>query len=123
MTTYHVTQEDIDRMERIEKSYLAKPLRKITESQFFYALEVLPPMRWVRENGLETFCMMEYTCGFVTAQYACRASLRGHGPKEYFCKNVDIIKPETFITHEMIDAWHERNEKKKLARKAKENHA
>ena len=47
---------------------------EITEDQFDYALEVLPPEDFVVRNGASTFKMCEYTSGRITAIYA---SIRG----------------------------------------------
>ena len=76
-----------------QRTYLDQPATEITEERYWYALEVLPPMRFRhdRETGIESFCMSEFTTGTITTQYA---SANGR----YICKNVDMTRPETFIT-------------------------
>ncbi|MFV0455623.1 MAG: hypothetical protein ACK5NQ_11640 [Pseudomonas sp.] len=44
--------------------------RQIDAEDFDYALNVLPPVGWVRESGCESFKMSEHTNGNVTAIYA-----------------------------------------------------
>ncbi len=44
--------------------------KEITEEQFFYALEVLPPDNWVRGDDCESFKMCERTTGSITGIYA-----------------------------------------------------
>lgn len=44
--------------------------RQITEEDFDYALNVLPPMQWVRGDHYESFMMSERTNGTVTGIYA-----------------------------------------------------
>lgn len=43
---------------------------EITESAYIEALEVLPPMRWGRWLGVESFRLSEFYCGNVTSIYA-----------------------------------------------------
>lgn len=43
---------------------------EITEEQFNYALEVLPPMRWGSWLGVESFRMREFYSGNMTNIYA-----------------------------------------------------
>ena len=46
----------------VRESY-RRPPQRITEEEWMDALESLPPMRWVRSNGFESFCFMEaITC-------------------------------------------------------------
>lgn len=40
---------------------------EITEEQFRYFLEVLPPCKWVRNGDTESFFMSERTAGNITA--------------------------------------------------------
>jgi hypothetical protein len=45
------------------------PPQEITEEQWWDALECLPPEAWKRGDHWETFRMMEYLSGTVTAHY------------------------------------------------------
>lgn len=78
-----------------EASYLSQPLQEITGEAWFYALEVLPPMQWHHSQGVELFCMSEFTDGNVTTQYA-------KAGERYFCKPVSFNRRETYITPELI---------------------
>lgn len=53
----------------MESSYISDPVR-ITEDDFDYALNVLPPMNWVRSGSVQSFKMSEFTSGRITAIYA-----------------------------------------------------
>ena len=64
----------------------------ITEEQFYEMLEVLPPMPWVHNCGIETFMMCEYLTGDITAQY-------GRCGSQYICKNVVVGDKSTHINH------------------------
>jgi len=57
-----------------------KPWQEITEDQWMYALEVLPPEKWHHVDGVEIFRMSEYLTGNIAAHY-CRAG------KRYFTAN------------------------------------
>ncbi|MBV7542012.1 hypothetical protein [Acidovorax sp. sic0104] len=52
-----------------EESYKSEPQR-IDQSDFFNALECLPPMRWGNHLGLETFRFSEFLSGRITTIYA-----------------------------------------------------
>ena len=68
-------------------------VREITEDAWWYALEVLPPMRW-RSNGIvESFLMSEYMSGPYTEQYY-RLDDR------HYVKMVDATDSSTEITIE-----------------------
>jgi len=54
---------------QIEAQSKTEP-RQIDAEDFDYALNVLPPVGWVRESGCESFKMSEHTNGNVTAIYA-----------------------------------------------------
>jgi hypothetical protein len=53
----------------VENSCKTEP-QEITEAQFIYALEVLPPVCWKTAKGVESFKMSERFYGNVTAIYA-----------------------------------------------------
>lgn len=65
----------------------------VTEERWHDMLNVLPPMRWRTELGVETFCMCEYTWGNITDQF-------GRMGDKYIRKPVDMSDPSTFITAE-----------------------
>lgn len=52
-----------------EDSYTTQP-QQITEQEFDDALNALPPMRWVRHLGLESFRCSEFYSGNITSIYA-----------------------------------------------------
>lgn len=52
-----------------ENSCKTEP-QEITEAQYIYALEVLPPVSWKNAKGVESFKMSERFYGNVTAIYA-----------------------------------------------------
>lgn len=54
---------------KVEASYRTKPI-EITEAQFRYALEVLPPVGWRTIRGVESFKMSERYYGQITSIYA-----------------------------------------------------
>ena len=63
ITTYQ------DAAEQIEAGCKTEP-RQIDAEDFDYALNVLPPMQWVRGGDVESFLMSERTNGRVTGIYA-----------------------------------------------------
>ena len=56
-------------VEQIETGCKTEP-RQIDAEDFDYALNVLPPMQWVRGGDAESFLMSERTNGRVTGIYA-----------------------------------------------------
>jgi hypothetical protein len=50
-------------------------LKAITEDQYNYALEVLPPENWKNIDDGEYFQMMEYLTGNITHYYVCHKGL------------------------------------------------
>lgn len=54
--------------QRYEDSFKSEPV-EITEKDWTYALECLPPVGWKHGDGGESFKMMERTAGNVTAIY------------------------------------------------------
>jgi hypothetical protein len=46
------------------------PALEITEAEYWEALECLPPMQWKTAEGVERFCISEFTFGNITNQYA-----------------------------------------------------
>jgi len=63
--TYHDACTAIDAA--TAKRYKVGQAEEIDDSAFFYALGVLPPVRWYRGEGVETFEMSELESGNITA--------------------------------------------------------
>ena len=76
---------------RDKAKWITGKITKIDEEKFWYALEVLPPLKWYNNGVLETFCMSEMMTGTFTEQYACFDD-------KYYCKMVDITDKSTWIT-------------------------
>jgi hypothetical protein len=75
---------------------LADPLVEITEEQWMYALEVLPPEQWHTDpQGVNKFLMCEHYTGTFTTQYA-------RWKKRYFSRMVDAADRTTWITADSI---------------------
>jgi hypothetical protein len=53
-----------------EAKRFIKPVSEVREADFMYALEVLPPGDWKSRRGVESFKMIERTCGDLTAIFA-----------------------------------------------------
>lgn len=71
--------------------YLSDPAAVIDELAFDEALEVLPPLRYTRENGMVSFLMSEFTTGSITTMYA-----KCYGV--CLCKAVDVRRKDTWIS-------------------------
>jgi hypothetical protein len=69
---------------------LLTPIEEISEENYYYALEVLPPMNWGVHNGISSFFMSEFTDGNYTSQYAKRGG-------KYYCKTVNYYDKSTWI--------------------------
>ena len=80
-----------------EDQLLQEPLEEITAEQYFYALEVLPPMAWRMTGGIDHFLMSEFECGNITRQYA-------QYNERYYSKYVNAFNKNTWITLEQITA-------------------
>ena len=55
--------------EKLDDLFVSKVLTEITEQQFFYALEVLPPVGRTNRDGVESFKMSERLSGMITSIY------------------------------------------------------
>lgn len=87
-------------------------LQLVTRAEFWDKLEVLPPEKWVREDGFETFCMSEHLTGSFTAQYACCRMLIGADTYNvYATRTVDASDKSTWITRSEIAEAIERGER------------
>lgn len=74
------------------KKLLSLPLHEITEERFHEMLDVLPPIKWTRRDGVEMFCMSEMFTGTYSDQYA-----HDHNTGKFYCKLVDVCDPSTWI--------------------------
>ena len=73
-----------------KRARLCTGAHEITEEKWIYALEVLPPMDWVRHQGSESFKMSELTSGNLTAIY-CRIG------DKYYTLTEDVKMPHDKI--------------------------
>ncbi|MCP3673973.1 MAG: DUF1419 domain-containing protein [Gammaproteobacteria bacterium] len=72
-----------------EKSYLTE-CKEISEQEYFNKLEMLPPLKWGNNGGINSFFMSEFLTGSITDQYAeC-------GDK-YYTKTVNMKDCTTWI--------------------------
>lgn len=81
-----------------EQSYLDQPLTQIDSGTFHQALNVLPPLAWKREDGVERFNLSEFTEGYITQQYA-RLGQR------YFTKPVRHGDLATYMSRDSIERF------------------
>ena len=87
---------DFEKLQR--EFWVNSPLLEITERQWWDALEVLPPLKWHTEDGVEKFLMSEFTTGNFTAQYAALND-------RYFVKTVDAFDKASWIDRKMIEKF------------------
>ena len=66
---------DFDTVVNQQDAYWRKPPVEITRERFWEMLEVLPPEDWRSNGDHETFKLMEYTSGNITAIF-CRIGER-----------------------------------------------
>ena len=94
-TEYQIVPiEDFYAAER--KKMLSDPLKRITEKQYWDALDVLPPLHHERlVDGSERFCMREFYTNTYTIQYF-------HSREGWFCRMVDYSDRDTWITHDEV---------------------
>jgi Protein of unknown function (DUF1419) len=91
-----------------EAEYLNTPVAEITEERWYEMLEVLPPLGWTRDSqGVELFCMSEFTDGRITTQFA-HIQTSSNDPMgttdRYFEKSVRFGDKSTYITRDNIPA-------------------
>ena len=77
--------------------YLDQPLQEITEAQWTYQHEVLPPLQPHTEQGMYRFLCSEFMNGPYTSQYAAYQG-------RYYTRLVDATDPTTWITRAEIAA-------------------
>jgi hypothetical protein len=88
----------------VENSFKSES-QEITKEQYWYALEVLPPVAWRINSGEESFKMSEQAYGNITAIYA-RIGDR------YFTLSDSISTPHKEIIRRCKSSMRESNEKK-----------
>jgi len=57
-------------IDALQTARFVKPVSEVSEEDFTYALEVLPPSDWKSWLGVESFKMIERTCGSITQIFA-----------------------------------------------------
>lgn len=62
-----VTWEQFQQIQR--EKWLSKKAKKITRKEYYYALEVLPPLHWVQDERCSMFFIGEPTCATFHQQY------------------------------------------------------
>lgn len=85
-----MTFGEFEKLQR--EKLLAGVPEEITEERFEEMLNVLPPIKWTRRDGVEMFCMSEMWTGSYTNQYA-----HDHYSGKYYCKMVDCLDESTWI--------------------------
>ena len=73
-------EEAMPLMEEAEKAKYCCDWKEVTEEDWCYSLEVLPPEKWETVRGVDIFRMCEYLTGNITAHFA---KLRG----KFFTRN------------------------------------
>ena len=87
--TYKVMSYEAYRMAKREK-YLSMPLNDIMDEQYYDMLDVLPPLRYGNNEGLQSFFLSEFYDETYTNQYAsCH--------EKFYQKLVDITDKSTWI--------------------------
>lgn len=74
-----------DAWKKHEDAFKSEP-KEITKDEYWYALEVLPPVGWKGHSGAESFKMCERLTGSITAIYVQIGA-------RYFVFNDDIRTP------------------------------
>lgn len=87
-----ITPEHFDYLQRLY--VLSLPVHEISEQQFRYALEVLPPYAHGHINGNETFFMSEFDFGLYTTQYA-------HIAGKFYSSTANPFDKSTWIHHRL----------------------
>ena len=100
--------EAIKQADAAKRARLCTGAHEITEEKWIYALEVLPPMDWVRHQGSESFKMSELTSGNLTAIY-CRVG------DKYYTLTEDVKMPHNKIIGMCQAAWEKKNKQKQTA--------
>jgi hypothetical protein len=77
-----------------QRDSLIKSIIEIDEDDWDENLNVLPPLCWERNNGVESFCMSEMYTASYTAQYA---KIKIGEKIRYFTAMVDYLDRNTWI--------------------------
>jgi hypothetical protein len=85
-----------------EESYLSAGIQEIDEETYYDMLGVLPPLQWRFEDGVDRFCMSEFTIGRITTQYG---RVKRGETERFFCKPVRFNDKSTYITIAAIEAF------------------
>jgi hypothetical protein len=85
-----------------QRAFYLRDIEPISAETWIERLEVLPPYRWERADGVERFMLSEFLDGPFTHQYARRG-------KHHFTRIVNADDPSTWITGAMIDEYLARN--------------
>jgi hypothetical protein len=86
-----------------QRAFYVRGIEPISAETWIERLEVLPPYRWERADGVERFMLSEFLEGPFTHQYARR---RG---EHHFTRIVNADDPSTWITGTLIDEYLARN--------------
>jgi hypothetical protein len=89
-----------DWFKKKENEYISKPISEISEEQYLYALNCLPPLNWCHHNGVEIFNMSEFQFGRVTTQYAKHQG-------QYYLKYVVHNDKNTYFSTEVIQNFNQ----------------
>lgn len=85
------SRDEYFKMQR--EKWLSKKAIPVTKEKFYEMLDILPPMNWCTIDGIEMFCMSEFTSGVYTSQYA------KDGLGNYYCATVDAYDKSTWINN------------------------
>lgn len=77
---------------RQREKWVSKEAKEITEEQWDYALNVLPPLNWHRCDECQFFFMQEFLSGNFTEEY-----YHDYKSGKYYCKTVDYTDKSTWI--------------------------
>lgn len=90
---------DLDAFHDAAQAKFLTPVERSNRVEFWNFLEMLPPLGWRTHNGIERFCMSEFTFGGVTTQFA---RMNHEGRDIYARKPVLYHDSSTFITADEI---------------------
>ena len=63
-------EDALDQINQAEDNTYIKPWKEITEDEYYYQLEVLPPQKWRKVDDMNIFRMSEYMTGNITLHCA-----------------------------------------------------
>lgn len=79
-------------VKRQRETWLSKEPKEITEDEYNYALEVLPPLKWIRNERYSQFFIGECTTMTFYGQY-----LHDKASEKYYCALTDILDESTWL--------------------------